>query len=341
MDNAKHHAPARYESGDGCLTTLVRIPVRIVVLVLVLPVRMVWDALVACARAADRTVLRPLGRALSWLFQILVVAPARLLWERVLTPVGHALRWVYLTLLAPAGRGIRTGTGWLLKAVLVLPVVGVWRYVLVPLGPVAARLARHLVVRPARWTYRELLTPLGHGIAAGLRGLRAGLDLLVPVLLVTPLAWAYRWVLTPVGREIAAAIGVAWRIAGFVSRAVGRVLARLAWYLVGAPLSWAHRTVFTPMGHFVRDAVWAPVRRAAVAAGLTALDAVRTARETVRQARRDAWRALVGGPPVTEPREPGSPLARTLGTVHHATTVPSAAPEPEISLPGEHSVRRG
>lgn len=66
------------------------------------------------------------------------------------------------------------------------------------------------------------------------------------MLLVTPLVWVYRRVLTPVGREVAAAIGVAWRIAGFVSRAVGRALAWLAWHLVGAPVAWAYRTVCTP-----------------------------------------------------------------------------------------------
>lgn len=54
-------APLHYGSGEGCLTTLVRIPVRIVVLGIVLPVRMVWDALVATARAADRVLLRPWG----------------------------------------------------------------------------------------------------------------------------------------------------------------------------------------------------------------------------------------------------------------------------------------
>ncbi|WNI31944.1 hypothetical protein [Streptomyces sp. ITFR-6] len=392
MDYGEHRAPARYESGDGCLTTLIRIPVRIVVLVLVLPVRMVWDALVACARAVERTLLRPLGRALSGLFHVLVAVPAGWLWEwvltplghglrwlaravfvwpwtalwryvvvpgvrygivvplgrlytAVLTPLGHGLRWVCLELLAPAGRGVLVGIGWLLRAVLVLPAVGAWRHVLVPLGTAAAWMVRHLVVVPARWVHRELLTPLGHGtarlldllargVAAGFRGLWAGLRLLVLVLLVTPLVWGYQRVLAPVGREVAAAFRFAWRAAGFVSRAVGRALARLAWYLVGAPVAWAYRTVCAPVGRFVRGAVWAPVRRAAVAAARTARDTLRTARETVRQARRDAWRALVGGPP----REPDRRVARTLGST---TTVPSVAPEPEISLHGGKAAQRG
>ncbi|MFG3530536.1 hypothetical protein ACGF8B_27945 [Streptomyces sp. NPDC047917] len=35
------------------------------VLVVALPVRMAWDALVVAARAVDRTLSRPLGRALT------------------------------------------------------------------------------------------------------------------------------------------------------------------------------------------------------------------------------------------------------------------------------------
>ncbi|WSA76760.1 hypothetical protein OG930_14805 [Streptomyces sp. NBC_01799] len=393
-----HQAPAHYESGDGCLPTLIRIPVRIVVLVIVLPVRMVWDALVATFLAADRMLLRPVGRALAWLCQVLVVIPLVRLYESVLTPLGHGLRWlaavvgrgvrwlgaavfvwpwvalwryvvvpvvrygivapavwlyasvltpvghglrrVYRVLLVPAARGVATAIGWLLTALFVWPVVGVWRYVLVPLALTLSRLAEYLIVAPLAWTYRKLLTPLGHGIAwlAGVvarglvavaRGLGAAVAWLVVTVLVTPVGWIWRRVLAPVGREIATAIGVAWRIAGYVSRAVGRALARLAWYLIGAPVAWTYRTVCTPVGHFVRDMVWAPARRAAVEAGRAARGALRTARETVRQARRDAWRALVGRGPVPEPREPVAPLARTLGST---TTVPSAAPEPEISL---------
>ncbi|WP_329451891.1 hypothetical protein OG894_27935 [Streptomyces sp. NBC_01724] len=393
-----HRAPAHYESGDGCLTTLIRIPVRIVVLVIVLPVRMVWDALVATSRAADRMLLRPAGRALAWLCRVLVVIPLVRLYESVLTPLGHGLRrlaavvgrgvlwlgaavfvwpWValwryvvvpvvrygivapavriyvslltplghglrrvYRSLLTPVGRGVAAVTVWVLTALFVWPVVGAWRYVLVPLALALDRLVKYLVVAPSAWAYRALLTPLGHGIAwladvvasgvvAAGRGLGTAVVRLVMTVLVTPVRWFWRQVLAPVGREVAAAIGVAWRIAGYLSRAVGRALAWLAWHLIGAPVAWTYRTVCTPVGHFVRNMVWAPARRAAAEAGRAARGALRTARETVRQARRDAWRALVGGGPAPEPREPVAPLARTLGST---TTVPSAAPEPEISL---------
>lgn len=104
------------------------------------------------------------------------------------------------------------------------------------------------------------------------------------------------------------------------------------------PVAWFYRSVCTPMGHFVREAVWAPAERAAVETARAGREAWRTARGTVRRARRDAWRALVGGPGPVEVREPAGVLARTLGST---TTVPSAAPEPEISLPGGQTAQRG
>ncbi|QNE77412.1 hypothetical protein F0344_24960 [Streptomyces finlayi] len=373
----KHQAPARYEPGDGCLTTLVRIPVRIVVLVFVLPVRMVWDVLVAGARGADRVLLRPLGRGLARLFDVLVATPAVWLYRSVLTPLGHALRWLatallvwpwvglwrYVvvpvvrygiavplgwlyaavltplghglgwigrTLLAPAGRGIARALGWVLTALFVWPVVGLWKYVLTPLGHALTWMARNLVALPLMWSYRRLLTPLGHGTVW-----------LLTVLLVVPVVWTYRRILAPVGRELLAAFAMGWRIAGFISRAVGRVLAWLAWNLVGAPMIWAYRRVCTPVGHFVRDHVLAPARRAVLEAGRAARSALGAARETVRQARRDAWRALAGKRRVAQPRELNGSAARRLGGEHHATTDPSAAPAPEISPLTAQAVKRG
>ncbi|MGW0963165.1 hypothetical protein ACWD4K_30100 [Streptomyces gelaticus] len=141
---------------------------------------------------------------------------------------------------------------------------GLRRYVLVPLALAAAWLADHLVVRPPGWLYREVLTPLGHGVARLLdrvargiaavgAGLRAAVGWLVATLVVAPLRSLYRRVLAPVGRETAAAFGVARRVAGYIARAVGRAVVRPAWNLVGAPVARGHRTVCTPVGHFLRD----------------------------------------------------------------------------------------
>ncbi|ROV67083.1 hypothetical protein [Streptomyces globisporus] len=411
MDHGKHQAPQGYEPGEGILTTLIRIPVRIVVLVFVLPARMVWDALTALWHAADRVLLRPLGRGLLWLLDMLVLTPpawlytwvltplgkaaawlavallvrpwiglwryvivpvarygiatpAVWLYAHVLTPLGHGLRWIGTALLIPALRGLGNGIGRLITVLLIVPLEFLWRYVAVPV-------VRYGLVVPVVWLCETVLTPIGRGtawvlsalwqgtvwilsglwqgtawvlaqlwrgIAATGRGLGLAVAWLVMTLLVAPLGWTYRRILTPVGREIAAAFEVAWRIAGYVSRAVGRALATIAWYLIGAPVSWAYRTVCTPVGHFLRDAVWAPARRAAAEAGRAARAALATARETVRQARRDAWRALVGAPGGERSGEPRGIPARTLGST---TTVPSAAQASETPLGGDPFAKQG
>ncbi|MGA5216341.1 hypothetical protein ACPCAE_09715 [Streptomyces cinereoruber] len=402
---------------------LIRIPVRIVVLVAVLPVRMAWDVLTAGGRLLDRALLRPAGRGLEWFFDHAVALPAR---------------WLYRWLLAPAGRGIAIGAGWLgtalmwlLKALFVWPWVGLWRYVVVPVArygiavpavwlyrrvlsplgtccfflleklvlvPLAALfryvlipLLRYGVAVPAVWLDRYVLTPLGQGLGWFFRQVGRGLGwflprlglalfvwpwvglwryVVVPVVrygIVLPVLWLWKRVLVPVGREVRDALALCWRVAGFVSRAVGRGLKWLAWNLLGRPLvhvwwglrwcgrnlvarplvqvwyglRWCGRnlvarpaarvwsSVLRPAGHWVRDALWAPARRAAVEAGRAAKDALSSARATVREARRDAWRALVGAARPVEPREPGAARARTLGST---TNVSGAVPAPEISL---------
>ncbi|MFJ5075863.1 hypothetical protein ACIP8Z_14825 [Streptomyces sp. NPDC088553] len=469
---------------------LIRIPVRIVVLVAVLPVRMVWDALVAAAHVLDRAVLRPagrglahaltglhqglvrvltgVGRGLGWLVHHLAARPVRWLDRTVLAPVGRGLavggrvlgklllvwpwvglwryllvpvarygiaapaRWLHRTLLRPTGRGLAralaavaaglgwflprlgrvlgTGAGWLARAVFVWPWTGLWRYVvvpvcrhgiavpsvwlyrrvLVPLGaglsfllekgvfvPVAALfthvlvpLLRYGVVVPVLWFDRYVLTPvgkglgwlfprLGRGIAVAIVLLAkavfvwpwAGLwrCVLVPLVrygIVVPLGWLWNRVLVPVAREVRDALALCWRVAGYVSRAVGRAVGWMVRTLVGLPLVWFWRSVCTPVGHWIRDHVWAPARRGAAAAGRLAATAGRVAKETltgagraarealasaraaVREARRDTWRALVGSVRSSGSGEPEAARARTLGST---TNVPGAAPAPEIS----------
>ncbi|WP_432061270.1 hypothetical protein [Streptomyces sp. S1] len=394
---------------------LIRIPVRIVVLVVVLPVRMVWDVLAATGRLLDRTLLRPTGRGLEWLYR------------KVLAPVGRGLEWLCREVLAPVGRGLV----WLLRAVLVWPWVGLWRYVVVPV-------ARYGVAVPAAWLYRALLRPAGRGLLRGLSAVGEGLGWFLPRLgravfvwpwvglwryvvvpvarygIAVPAAWLYRrvlsplgagflflleklllvplaalfryvlipllrygvavpavwlWtrVLVPVGREVRDALALCWRVAGFVSRAVGWGLKWLAWNLLGRPLvriwwglrwcgrnlvarplgqvwrglRWCGRnlvarpvarvwaSVVRPAGRWVRDGVWAPARRAAVESGRAAREALGSARAIVREARRDAWRVLVGSVRPVEPREPEAARARTLGST---TNVSGAVPAPEISL---------
>ena len=241
--------PTRYEPGEGCLTTMVRLPVRIVVLVLVVPVRLVWDALVVCAKAVDRTVLRPFGRGMTWLWRTLVVAPLAWLWRYlVVVPAG----WFWRGVLAPVGRALAwlaRGLGlvlvWCGKALFVWPWVALWRYVLAPVGRgvavAVAWLVRYLLVVPAEWLYAQVLTPVGRGIAwlartvgaalaAGGRGLGLVLVWCGKALFVWPWVALWRYVLAPVGRGVA--VVVAW----------------LVRYLLVVPAEWLYAQVLTPVG---------------------------------------------------------------------------------------------
>ncbi|EGG49266.1 integral membrane protein [Streptomyces griseoaurantiacus M045] len=196
--------------GEGCLVVAVRLPVRIVVFVLVVPLRLAWDVLAAGGRLLHRSVLRPLGRALSWVGRAVFVWPFLALWRYVLVPVGAGLawlartllvlpaRWLYGRVLAPAGRGtaralraLGAGTAWVLRGagtglLWVLEGIGagiawvlrgvgaglVWVYAraLTPCGHAVAWLVRWLVVVPARWVGRYLLLPAGRGLVLGVRG---------------------------------------------------------------------------------------------------------------------------------------------------------------------------
>ncbi|MGW2643339.1 hypothetical protein ACWC2T_00190 [Streptomyces sp. NPDC001393] len=365
------HEPApRTRQPEGCLTVAIRVPLRIVVLVLVVPVRMAWDALVVTGRFLRDTVLRPLGRALLWLGTALFVWPLVGLWRHVLVPVGRALArlatvlvvvpaaWVYARVLTPVGhavvrlgRGVAAGLAWVYAHVLspvghavsrllrgiaaVLAAVGIGVYTAV------ARLARYLLVVPARWLYDRVLTPVGRAVARCVRGLGWLLGMIgtgigvalygtLRVLLVLPALALWRWVLAPVGRflavvarEVGDALGHAWRIAGRISRAVGRALAtRFRWIFV-EPLRWVYRTVLTPVGHLVRDAVLRPAAEGARVVGRAVREALAGARDTVRQARADVRRMLFGEPRQPAPvdrRELQRPATRTLGSSTTALT---------------------
>jgi hypothetical protein len=331
--------PVPRADGEGCLVVAVRLPVRIVVLVLVLPVRMAWDALVVAGRFLRRAlfvwplvglwryVVVPVAKGVGWLGNVLLVVPAVWVYRWVLTPVGHALGWFFRgvgAVLAALGRGLYAGLAWLGRGVY----CGL------------ARLARYLVVVPAGWLYAWVLTPIGHLLAWCGRGLAwcgrgvlwclgqivtgigAVLYWTVRILLVLPALAVWRWVLAPVGRALAVvgrelldAIGHAWRIAGHLSRAVGRALAALFRWTVAEPARWVYRSVLTPVGHAVRDTVLRPVAEAARSARRAGREALGSVRLSVRQARADLRRTLFGEPvrtPSVDRREPSGARTRTL-----------------------------
>ncbi|WP_086169593.1 hypothetical protein [Streptomyces pharetrae] len=315
---------------EGCLVAAIRLPVRIIALVVVLPVRMVWDALAVVGRILRDTVLRPLGRALAWLGKALFVWPFVALWRWVLVPTGRALGWLvkwlvvvpavwlYRHVLTPFGHG----TAWLGR-VLWAALTWVYERLLTPVGHGIRWLTRHLVVVPAVWVYRWVLAPLGRAVAWTVYWTGR-------VLFVLPALALWRWILVPagrvlavVGREVWTALGHAWRVAGHVSLAVGRFLGTLFRWIFVEPVRWVYRGVLTPVGHAVRDAVLRPVAQAARTVGRAGRRALTAARESVRQARYDVRRMLFAEPRERVPvarREPAARETRTLGRSTTALT---------------------
>ncbi|MEV6728701.1 hypothetical protein [Streptomyces sp. NPDC051364] len=317
------------DSGEGCLVGVVRIPVKIVALIVVLPVRVVWDLLVAFGQAVQRHVLGPFSvyvlqpvlRGIGWVLTVLLklmfvwpwvglwryvlqpvyaylVAPVgRALYTYLLHPLGAALAWAgrggMRYLLAPLAKGVMWLVWALCMTLFVWPWVGLWRYVLAPVG------------RGLLWVagvfYRHVLTPVGHGLAV--------IGSVVYRYLLRPVGvGVYRYVLVPLWQVLV----WAWHVAGRIVRAVWRGVRLVGWVLVGWPVSQVYRHVLTPVGHVVRE-VW------------------RTVRATVREVRADVRRVLFGGPG----REPARSRARTLGST---TAAGKNAPAPEISL---HEQKQG
>nr|WSY54969.1 hypothetical protein OG999_35760 [Streptomyces sp. NBC_00886] len=338
------------QSPEGCLAVAIRVPVRIVVLVFVVPVRLVWDALVVGGRFLHRTVLRPLARAvfvwpwvalwryvvvpvakaIGWLANLLVLVPLVWLYRYVLTPVGHALAWM--------ARGVGAGLTWVYARVLT-PVGHACAWVLEAVVAVVAWLGRYLVVVPAGWLYAWILTPVGHAIAWCGRGLlwlvRAvgtGVGVVLywtaRILLVLPAVALWRWVLTPVGRVLAVvgreiwdALGHAWRIAGHISLAVGRFLGTLFRWIFVEPVSWVYRTILTPVGHVVRDLVLRPAAEAARGVSRVTRQMLSAVRESARQARADFRRMVFGEPRQPQPVERREPTGGETRTLDSSTTV--------------------
>ncbi|WP_143196820.1 hypothetical protein [Streptomyces sp. CB00455] len=349
--------------GGGCVFAMVRIPVRIAAVVIVLPLRMAWDLLVLCARAAHRRVLRPAGEAvarlltrihryvlapvaaalvllvrgtgtlLRWLALAAFYWPWWSLWHYVLAPVGAAL-WrrllvpgaaaLHRYLLRPLGRGLER------------VVLAVARYVLVPALTGLARLLaagwHHLVVRPARglaWlavaVWRHALAPLGHALGLLLRGIGAAALWTARALFLWPWAALWRYVVLPVaaGAYGFVLLPLALGLYRHVLTPLGHFLAA-AWHLAGRVSRALGRGLLRLWrGLVVRPAAWVR-RQVLVPAGHAVREVWRTARLAVREARASVRQALFGTPP----GEPARSRTRTLGS----TTGAGTSPAPEISL---------
>ena len=263
----RRRAAARLSTRDPDVPGFVHWPVRVVAIVVVVPIRLLWELLTVAGTALLRHVLEPIARVLhravlrplAWLWRHLVTTPAAWLWHRcVETPV----RWLWQHLVV-----VPLGRLWARRRA-----VGAWllRYVVRP----SAWLAQRVLIIPVSWLVRHLLV--------------VPLSWLVRHLLVLPGSWLTRQ-LAPAGRAIGRAMVWAWHTAGRALRLTGRGLYRYvlrplgrstAWlwnhtvvlayrgvlvlWRVGvvAPARWLSRALFAPAGRWVRTAVLRPVRDA-------------------------------------------------------------------------------
>ncbi|QFZ76394.1 hypothetical protein GFH48_26780 [Streptomyces fagopyri] len=250
MDLEKRPAERPVPRAEGCLTVAVRLPVRIVVFVLVVPVRMAWDALVAGGRLLRDTVLRPAGRALLWVAWAVAVWPWVTLWRYVVVPAGRILGWfgyvllvvpavqLYDRVLTPLGHAVAwaaRGTGAALARVLrgVLAGLGrVYVWVLVPVGRVLAR----------------LLKGAGTGLAAVGLGVYRTVVWLTRYLIVVPAMWLYEWVLAPAGRAVAWTARGLGQLVRMIFVGIGTALHRTLWVLLVLPALAVWRWVLVPVG---------------------------------------------------------------------------------------------
>ncbi|WP_147252577.1 hypothetical protein [Micromonospora endolithica] len=193
--------------------------VRAVALVVVLPVRVLWELLVAGARWTRRRLIDPVGRFLArWL----------------LRPLAWLLRWLVGIPLVWLGRAL----GWSARTLVWIPL---------------AWLAYHLLRRPVGWL-AGVLAPVGRLLVAGLGALARWLG--GAALAVGRVLWAgARWAWWAAGRVLWWAYVVTLRPvvrgACWVWRhgvaPVGRALAA-AWRATVSPVTrWVGRTVVDPV----------------------------------------------------------------------------------------------
>lgn len=192
----------------GCLT--------IPLLIVIVPVRLLWEALRVLGRLVRAYVLYPLGwllyhgllRPLSWALRTLLLRP---LWWALVHLVALPLRWALRTFVAIPAR-------WLYRAVLTPLGRALVRYVLLPLGQGLVWLVSVIVI-PLVWAARWL----GRGLAALWRTVLwpflAAFGRLVAYawhlagvvlfhLLVRPVRFVWRTVVRPVLRAVA----YVWRV---------------------------------------------------------------------------------------------------------------------------------
>lgn len=238
---------------------------RAFAVVLLVPVRLVWEGLKLCGRAIVAAgvfvrdkVLVPVRRFVwYWLVRPLWLflkdgvwgwVIQHVLWGMVLTPLGaFVLAWVLRPLRYAVEQWLWRGA---IRPVLVL----VWRWVLRPV--------LYAIAATGDWLWQWLLRPVLHAIAVAGRWLWEWCVL-------WPLRMVQRWILRPCGILLASLAEYGWRgatavvrvlvvtpcvfVYRYALRPVLHALAVAGEVVVVRPIAWVHRRVVVPMNRAVAD----------------------------------------------------------------------------------------
>jgi hypothetical protein len=206
-------------------------------LIVVVPVRLVWEVLSATGGFLRAYVVRPVGRLL---YHGLVRPPRWALLVLVLRPLWWALRYL-----------VAFPLWWALRTLLLLPARWVFERILVPLARAIAR----YVLRPLWAGLMRIASVVAIPVAWAARHIARGLAAL------------WRVVLWPLLAASGRLVAYTWRLAGLVLFHLLLRPVRFLWRVLVRPLlravAWAWRVTVVWAARWTRAHVWEPARAAA------------------------------------------------------------------------------
>lgn len=178
------------EPDEGRLYAVIRWPARIIAVIVVVPLRLLWE------------LLKSIGKGIrilcwTWFLRPILKGLKILLWHRFLRPI---LTFVARCVLVPIGHAIARVVKRLRRPPFVVPI-------------------RYLLIKPGALLCRYVLAPVGRYVLApvafaliGALWFAGGVSTAVfTFLIVRPLSWLWRAVLVPIRNHVLAPIGRAIR----------------------------------------------------------------------------------------------------------------------------------
>ena len=224
----------------GCLA--------IPLLIIVVPIRLLWEVLSALGRFVQAYVMRPirwllyngLVRPLWWVLRVLVLQP---LWWVLRVLVLQPLWWVLRVL-------ILRPLWWVLRVFVLLPARWIWQRILVPLGQMFLRYVLKPLWTALVWVLTMVLVPFVH----------------LARWLVWGLVALWRAVLWPVLAAFGRLIAQTWRLAGLVLFHLLVRPVRFLWRALVMPvlraIAYVWRVTVVRAARWARVHVWEPARAA-------------------------------------------------------------------------------